>query len=69
MLVLLWCFVCLHVQEWQGRTYLNVTIVLVIEFVVLPFLSYLSRMVMAGGDDGRAGCCLRSNIHHAFRRV
>ena len=28
------------------------TTVSVIEFVVLPFLSYLARMVMAGGDDG-----------------
>ena len=69
MLVLLWCFVCLHVQEWQGRTCPSNTTVLVMEFVVLPFISYLVRMVMAGGDDGQAGCRLRSTIHHAFCRV
>ena len=54
MLVLLWCFVCLHVQEWQGRTCPSNTTVSVIQFVVLLFLSYMARMVMVGGDDGRA---------------
>ena len=69
MLALLWCFVYLHVQEWQGRTCPSNTTISIVEFVVLPFLSYLARMVMAGGDDGRAGCRMRKTIHHAFRRV
>ena len=31
LLVLLWCFVCLHVQEWQGRTFPSNTSVCVVE--------------------------------------
>ena len=69
VLVLLWCFVCLHVQEWQGKTCPSNTTISVMEFVVLLFISNLARMVMAEGNDGRAGCCLHSIIHHAFRRV
>ena len=69
MLVLLWCFVCLHVQEWQGRTCPSITTILLIEFVILPFLSYLARMVMAVGDDGRVGCHLRNTIHDGFCRI
>ena len=54
LLVLLWCFLCLHVQEWQGRTCSSNTTVWVIFFIVLPYISYMARMVMAGGDDARA---------------
>ena len=69
MLVLLWCFICLHVQEWHGRTCPKNTTISVIEFVMLPFLSYLAKMVMVGGDDGQAGCLMRSTIQHTFCRV
>ena len=54
LLVPLWCFVCLHVQEWQGRTFPSNTSVCVIFFVVLPYILYMARMVMPGGDGARA---------------
>ena len=40
----------------------------ILDFVILLFLSYPARTVMAGGDDGQAGCRLHSTIHHAFGR-
>ena len=54
LLVLLSCFVCLHVQEWQGRTSPSNTTVCVIFFVVVQYISYMARMVMPGGDGARA---------------
>ena len=47
----------------------NNTTVSVIEFVMVLFLSYLGRMVMAGADDGRVGCHMHTTIPHAFCRV
>ena len=46
LLVLLGCFLCLHVQEWQGRTSPNDTTVCIICFFVVPYISYMARMVM-----------------------
>ena len=68
MLVFLWCFVCLHVQECQGWACPSNIAGRVLHFVILSFLLYPIRMVMAGGDDGQAGCSLHSTIHDAFGR-
>ena len=43
-----WCFVCLHVQESQGRTSPSNTTVCVIFVVGVPYISYMERKGMAG---------------------
>ena len=55
VLVLLWCFVCFYIQECLGWVCPSNIAVWILDFFVLPFLSYPVTTVMSGGDDGQGG--------------